>query len=309
MNFNMPVCSGVASVTGNGHKKGELPNQDAYSIFVSHNVVAVAVADGLGSKKASHEGARWAAYLGVQYTTDYLLTQPSSPVDRGLNQLKFSILQSWRARFGESYSDYDTTLAFVAFTPTRCIRGQLGDGLILSLCNDGSTPQAFIEPEKEFQNITSSLSYRNALNCFRLEETVAPIQDEIGAFFLMTDGIADDIEDRQVFSESLLRLLADSDQHWNVALETPLLKWPTPGHQDDKTLAVIALNHPRNLLCTEQQSRPAEKQIITSKTISIGKTLSNLIRTKKPAKSMNLRGGLCLQRERIYQPIPAVTIS
>ena len=125
----------------------------------------------------------------------------------------------------------------------------------------------------------------------------------------MTDGIADDIEDRQVFSESLLKLLANSDQHWNIALESPLLKWPTPGNQDDKTLAVIALNHPGNLVDMEQQSQSGEKQVCTSKNVGIGKALSNLIRTKKPAKSKNLRGGLCLLPERIYQPLAAKSIS
>jgi serine/threonine protein phosphatase PrpC len=253
-NFSWPVCWGVSSVKGIGHEKSGLPNQDAYAIFVTRDLVAAAIADGLGSKPFSQEGARWAVSLAVEYTADYLLMKPSSPTDRNLHQLKFTLLQAWRSHFGESYPDFDSTLAFVAFTPTRLIRGQIGDGLIISVPLE-QTLETFLETRKEFQNTTFSLSYRNALNVFKLEETLLPVQEDLGAFLLMTDGIADDIEGRETFGRSLLTLLAHSDHnHWNYVLNSLLCEWPTPGSYDDKTLLVVSINPLEKIACPRRET-------------------------------------------------------
>jgi serine/threonine protein phosphatase PrpC len=241
-NFSWPICWGVSSVRGIGHEKSGLPNQDAYAIFVTRNMVAAAIADGLGSKPLSQEGARRAVSLAVEYAADYLLTKPSSPTDRNIHQLKFTLLQAWRSHFGENYPDFDSTLAFIGFTPTRLIRGQIGDGLIVSVPLE-QTLETFLETRKEFQNITFSLSYRNALTVFKLEEAFLPVQESLGALLLMTDGVADDIEGQETFGRSLLSLLADSrHEHWNYVLDSLLCEWPTPGSYDDKTLLVVAIN-------------------------------------------------------------------
>ncbi len=238
---------GAASVRGPHHIKNELPNQDSYAYFDSDQLIAIAVADGLGSASRSDEGSSFATYNAVYALITYLYSygNPTSRIPN-IRILKEHIIAPWQKRFRQGIADFDTTLLFIGLSLKICVMGQIGDGLIVYRRSDSSgTFNIFHKPEKEYlNNPDSSLAQPNALECLRVQEYPVTSEDNYSAFLLMTDGIADDLMDPLLYSKDLIKgLISNETDHWNAMLNKHLIEWPTPGHYDDKTLVVATSSH------------------------------------------------------------------
>ncbi len=91
-----------------------------------------------------------------------------------------------------------------------------------------------------FSNETSGLGASRTPRAWKLEELPPTDQDRMAV--LATDGVSDDLIPEKL--DGLCDWLADSFQslppaaRWR-ALAAELRAWPTPGHLDDKTLAVV----------------------------------------------------------------------
>ncbi len=239
--FGQRLRVGAASVRGPAHARADSPNQDAYAYYVGPGLVAAAVSDGLGSRPDSHEGARWAATCAVLHAVEYLLAGDAHllPSTRAA-QLQFRILQAWRTRFGDKSQDYACTLAFTALTEDRAVFGQIGDSPVWPVQPGESGVWAVLgETDKEFLNVTNSLADKDAFTRFTVKELERPLELMQGVV-LMTDGVADDLSDRDLFVKSVLGALGTQTRgHWDDYLDSMLRTWETPSHYDDKTLVVV----------------------------------------------------------------------
>jgi serine/threonine protein phosphatase PrpC len=236
---------GAGTVAGPAHRKANGPNQDAYACFATDQVLAAAVADGLGSRPKSHHGARQAAELAALLAAEHLLTEaPSLIPEHWLAELKARILLSWRSSFGKQYPSYASTLLLVALSSDRAVVGQLGDGLVALHYQEGNC-RILDHQDRPFQNITTSLAHPEAFAHFQMEELIGPARQGLDGILLMTDGVADDLEDPEAFCTDALNMLRQQPGlSWGEVIHSWLQVWPTPGRTDDQTLLVVSLGEP-----------------------------------------------------------------
>lgn len=262
--FTKKIRIGAASVIGPLHVRESLPNQDSFSYFQSDRLIALAVADGLGSAPNSAEGASYATHNAVHKLMTYLhgYGKPN-PMIRDISTLKEWIIWPWQMTFRAAMQGYDTTLLFVGASPQVCVIGQIGDGLIMYRHADpASTYTAFQSTGKEFLNRPgATLAQKDAGHLMRVEEYRVTTRQDFCSFLLMTDGIADDLKDPMAYSETLTEsLLRNSSEHWNALLDHHLTQWATVGHYDDKTIVVAMLGD----FLAEQGDQNAEQTPLTS---------------------------------------------
>jgi len=235
---------GMASVKGSFHSNSNLPNQDAYAVFTVGDTTVAAVADGLGSRPLSHFGAQEAVTIAAFMVMEYLLADSAHTSSaQTLEELKHGIVRTWRARFGKQYPGYDSTLLLAGLSDNKVLLAQIGDGLIVT-CDGNGRCLAFSQPAKPFLNVTDSLASRDVLRAFKIDEIAGETTENMVALFLMTDGVADDIEDLASFCGSSLAALNQCCCHWNQIIESWLAAWPTPGNYDDKTMIVVSRTVP-----------------------------------------------------------------
>lgn len=264
--FSSSFDIGVASVIGPGHEKNNLPNQDAYACFKSDQLIAFAVADGLGSAKFSEQGSSFAVHLAVFRLIDYLFNRANNPPNiSNAQQLRDSIVKSWQAKFGKDKANYDTTLLFVGLTPEVCVVGQIGDGLILYQSSKSSNQYVkFSDSQKDYLNTPdATLAHPQALEKFQIEEYAVTSENEYNAFLLATDGVADDLSDAGRYFYDLKReLLQHSPKQWTSRIREHLTNWKTPGHYDDKTLLIAIGENQLGTSETQNSELQNETQIV-----------------------------------------------
>jgi len=235
-----PVKSSIVfgvSTIGPLHLEHNLPNQDAFAHeqFEWGNVAVVS--DGLGSKKYSDIGAKYAcdavisaalSFHGESVISHKVLTQ--------------RILQNWLGLLKDyDANDCATTCLFVIQHYGNVIMGQLGDGLIAAL---GQDVFCYLAEDKEdsFSNITECLHEKVEFSSWRFTEFKL---SDFNQFLICTDGISDDLPPEsyqgfcQDFIESYLPMDATSrDQQ----ITDILTNWPVKGHTDDKTILVLSIS-------------------------------------------------------------------
>jgi len=217
------------SVRGPRHKRESLPNQDAWKSKSGSWGNVLVVSDGLGSKTLSHIGSKAACYAVIE-AARYFAAHCAAPIET-IPPLIHSL---WRINLG-SYDVREccATCLFAMQISDRVILGRLGDGLIAAL-GDQETP-VFMTDEKEdsFSNITDCLSENFHLKLWELKEISASLYPHI---MLCTDGVSEDltVEGREIFSREVFKNGSDLAE-----LRRTLVKWPVPGHSDDKTIACL----------------------------------------------------------------------
>jgi serine/threonine protein phosphatase PrpC len=222
------------SVVGPAHMQSGQPTQDALSLRGWCGGWIAAVADGLGSKKFSAQGARWA----VQCAQFVLRNQTSSQLtDR---DTVTAIYRRWLAGVPNSDpGNFATTLLVAACNAAGYVRiFQIGDGLILARTSQGLH---IFTPEKAgFGNQTLALGPNRSWSAW----TTGSVQlnqpgDQV---LLMTDGIADDVDAGLLdpFADTIQRQIkVRTRRAGRVWLNREMTHWGTPGHSDDKTIAMI----------------------------------------------------------------------
>lgn len=223
-----------ASVIGPGHLQEQQPSQDALSLRGWRSGWIAAVADGLGSKSQSALGAR----LAVQSAQAVLRSPDSWELpDRDLVTL---IYRRWLKAIGTlEPGTHATTLLVAASDSTGHVRVfQLGDGVILARTLKGIE---VITPDRSgFGNQTKALGVDRSWSAW-VTATVK-LKQPGDLVLLMTDGVADDIEtgSTEGFVDAVHRqVVKRSRRAGRKWLKNELTQWATPGHTDDKTVAMI----------------------------------------------------------------------
>lgn len=223
-----------SSVTGPGHLLELQPNQDALSLRGWRGGWIAAVADGLGSKQFSRVGSR----LAVQSAQAVLRSTDASRLpDR---DVVTAIYRRWLMSVSSlEPATYATTLLVAACDGQGYVRiFQLGDGLILS--RTYSNVQVITPEPTGFGNQTKALGVDRAWSAW----CTATVQLRHPGDFvlLMTDGVADDVDTSRVgeFAAAVHHEVAVRSRRGGRSwLANEMTNWATPGHKDDKTMAMI----------------------------------------------------------------------
>ncbi len=189
----------IERVIGANHLRSGKPCQDEVGVCAVADTVAVAVADGHGTSKHADVGAR----LAVHVTLAALVRFAEDLGERASNlmevqkyaehPLRVQIVREWmarvRAKAGDDETpllDYGSTILAALATPDFLLVGQLGDGDILLVAEDGTVDVPLPADPAAFADETSSLCLPEAEHLFRVRVLPAPSQETL--LLLSTDG-------------------------------------------------------------------------------------------------------------------------
>lgn len=216
-------------------------NQDAFEARIDNKVVVVAIADGLGSCKLSSVGSKEAVKILCDWVNDELVQYKE--VDDDIARIIVNrVIDRWKFTFGENYYDYDTTLLFFIYYEQNVIVGGIGDGMVLLKIDDNYNNLSW--SDKVFGNQTNSMSSTNAKDEFDVTIIYNIDQDSRITCILSTDGISDDIEEKN--QEALIEHVIDNISTKGFKNNSNSIcnwidNWKAENSTDDKTIGIISL--------------------------------------------------------------------
>ena len=195
-----PACA-AECVIGANHLRSGKPCQDEAGWVVVSDIVALAVADGHGTSKYADVGARLAVQVAlaalVRFAED-LEKHASSPIEvrkYAEHPLRTQIVREWKERVrakaesGETpLREYGSTLLAAVATPDFLLIGQIGDGDVLLVDEDGTVNVPLPADPGSFADETPSLCLPQAEYSFRVRALPAPEREAL--LLLSTDGYA-----------------------------------------------------------------------------------------------------------------------
>ena len=218
------------------HRQEGRPNEDAWLRTGGAFGALTVVCDGMGSKPNARTGSR-AACCAVKEAVLRWAKVDNAP----LSYLPHLIEIFWRLRIHPTEPGSAATTCLFAFASKngRWVLGGVGDGL--ALARTGSELRIVVGNRREgFSNETTGLGVSPGIRAWQLMELPPTKQDRMAV--LATDGISDDLipEKLNEFCEWLVEASHGLSQaERSRALASELRAWPTPGHLDDKTLAIL----------------------------------------------------------------------
>lgn len=226
----------AASARGPLHAELGTGNQDAWKAASVHGGFVIAVADGMGSKPMAAAGSRTACSAAVAATELWWRT-----VDPPAHALPELIESLWRLWLRPVSPDDARSTCLVAGVSNRgsLVVAALGDGLALVASDQDRVDM--VTPERSgFGNETEALGSASTTSSWHV--IVRPQISREAVVMLATDGVADDLlpDRRASFAREVVASFGCLPAvERGVALWRALHEWPTPGHSDDKTVAVL----------------------------------------------------------------------
>jgi serine/threonine protein phosphatase PrpC len=224
-----------ASVTGPRHRRAGKPNEDAWGKRATKDSIVLAVADGVGSCPSARRGAQCARKAALHTMSCWVNTQDPTTV------FATALRQRWLALVAPTPAPQAGTTCLVAgVAKTGELRlAALGDGLAAYASVAGEITVATAARDG-FANETVALDESTLPGDWRHVDGLAFKPG--GIVLLATDGVSDDLQHDQRIA--FMRFLVNEfgplpgRRRW-AELASELRRWPTPGHQDDKTVAVL----------------------------------------------------------------------
>ncbi len=227
-----------ACVTGPAHQGAGEAGQDALSLKGWRSGWIAAVADGLGSRPLSARGSRLAVQTAQACLREQAMPASVNPDARSLATVLYRRWLSQRPGHDLPTQAATTLLLAACDSSGKVQTWQIGDGLILAY-TDGQV--RVLTPERSgFGNETRALGVDRGWTAWNTAQFSLSQPGDLVA--LMTDGVADDLPATALpgFLRTLHReLQRRSRRQGRRWLTHEMLNWATPGHSDDKTLAVI----------------------------------------------------------------------
>ena len=244
-----------AAAQGLSHQKQGLPCQDALRYgLLPGGILLVALADGAGSALHAELGAQAA----VQASIDWLLTGLEN--DRPIECCEWAeviwktfqnartALEQLAQEHDESLRSFATTLTCLVATPEQLIVGQLGDGAVVAVGEDGDLKTVTTLQRGEYANETNFLTQDQALDLVAIQVIDEPIQ----ALAAMSDGLTrlalkrPDNEPHPPFFKPLFAFVessasSDDSAQANVALIEFLTSPRVCERTDDDKALILAL--------------------------------------------------------------------
>lgn len=180
-----------ASTPGTSHTCADLPCQDAHGFRISGDLVAVAVADGLGSAAKSDEGARLAVEAALNTLAKALGTRLPDDPDGWTRVLRDAFLQAREClreaaeKSTTPIREFGTTLIAVAVAKDWIAVGHIGDGAVVAVLDDGTLETVSAPQRGEYANEVLPLTAPEALELARFSVRRASVK----TLALLTDGL------------------------------------------------------------------------------------------------------------------------
>lgn len=255
-----------ASTRGILHRYNDTPRDDAFTIVVDGTWLAVAVADGAGSRPLSRHGAALLAnrlcrrlLRATKYYPKEQVIPDIKPDTQDKNQLESIVVKAFhQARVDlekfaiireKDLEDFHSTLLglILNIETMEMGVGQIGDGLILGLDSNKKAvilahPKTSDDPAASYfitQDDWEQYLYIRGMNSKEV--------DSFSTFYLMTDGVANDCEYGpptnilEIWARDMDReiRLVPSLEKTAERLENYLANYKAKGSFDDRTLVVI----------------------------------------------------------------------
>ena len=253
-------------VIGANHLRSGKPCQDEAGWQVVSSTVAVAVADGHGTSRHGDVGSRLAVQVTlaalVRFTED-LGERASNPIEvqkYAEHPLRAQIVREWKERVrakAESddpqFLEYGSTVLAAVATPDFLLLGQLGDGDILLVDEDGTVNVPLPADPASFADETHSLCLPEAEHAFRVRVLPAPERETL--LLLSTDGYGKSYPTDAAFKQIGPDYLHLVREHGISGL-APLLRdflteVTTQGSGDDIALALLHWPAPASRTATD----------------------------------------------------------
>jgi len=247
----MPNNILAASRRGASHIRNNTPCQDAYALETQtineKTAIALAVADGHGDAQHdfSEHGAKIAVKLAIKELMDffqhfYCKENSLSLLNRNFKQnFPRQIGRNWRkaiwqdakkrlSSFTETDKNqktlkrYGTTLLTALILPDCLLLGQIGDGDILRILENGDIEEPFKNPTQIISNYTESLCLESADKLWKTA-TLARIKGE--SILLSTDGLSNAFIEKSQFHTFANSLLARINEFGIKSVEAALPQW------------------------------------------------------------------------------------
>ncbi len=223
-----------ATLRGPAHRRARLPNQDAWLGKPWQRGGLLAVADGLGSRPLAHIGSQAACRAVSSAVTRWFRAgNPSTEL------LLRAIHIDWRLYIHpHPPTDCATTCLFAAVRSGQLVLGQLGDGLVAALYDDGRLV-LLDQADRDFSNETTGLGITTSLGEWRTLELPST---GLMAVVLATDGVSEELDPANIgevlrwLHDELSALPKRSRSKW---IATELRGLDAPGRIDDRTLAAL----------------------------------------------------------------------
>ncbi len=244
----------IERVIGANHLRDGKPCQDEVGVFAVADTVAVAVADGHGTSKHADVGAWLAVHVALTALVQFagnLGERASNLVEvqkYAEHPLRVQIVREWtaqvRAKAGDDETpllDYGSTILAALATPDFLLIGQLGDGDILLVAEDGTVEVPLPADLAAFADETPSLCLPEAWHSLRVRVLPTPRQETL--LLLSTDGYSKsyptDADFRQIGPDYLDLIRKDGVSGLTPHLRGFLEKVTTQGSGDDIALALL----------------------------------------------------------------------
>lgn len=262
--FSRSISITVGRSIGPEHVREGSPNQDAFGYFHSDRLIAVAVADGLGSAAHSDEGSEAAVQIAIRRIVDFLSCREPRPEFSA--QLRSAIVDEWRSRFEGRCREYATTLLFFGCKPSCYLIGKIGDGMLsVRYRRPSKEPLSFNDTERAFLTETYSLVSDSIEAKFLIEVVNCRPEVDLESVALASDGVSDDLNDpNRYVSDVLARLHERKRTARNAFVDNHLAEWPTEAHYDDKTLLLLTFGPAANVLVDDELDMLAEERVDSS---------------------------------------------
>ena len=178
----------TAAVTGSGHQRQGLPCQDKTWSMEANGVTAIALADGAGSARLSHEGAESAVQticrtLCEQFDELYVSSSPMEMRMKALREVRQRI-RLHAAERNAAIGNFACTLLAVAVRGDKYLLVHVGDGVI-GYQKSGKLLVASRPQNGEFANTTTFVTSPDVLQKARV---LRGRQPKLEGFVLMSDG-------------------------------------------------------------------------------------------------------------------------
>ena len=244
----------IERVIGANHLRSGKPCQDEAGVCMVADTVAVAIADGHGTSKHADVGARLAVHVAltalVRFAED--LSERASNLSEvqkyAEHPLRVQIVREWTARVRAKAGgdetpllDYGSTILAALATPDFLLIGQLGDGDILLVNEDGTVDIPLPADPASFADETHSLCLPEAEHSLRVRVLPTPKQETL--LLLSTDGYSKsyptDADFRQIGPDYLNLIRKDGVSGLTPQLKSFLEEVTTKGSGDDIALALL----------------------------------------------------------------------
>jgi len=222
------------SLDGAQHQKEGINNQDGYSCTMANGLIALAVADGVGSCPRARTGSQLAVEVIAELASDPAVARLVQHPDE---EIIVKVIKQWEAKIPGDHALYSTTLRFALLSERLIFLGHIGDGITLVRIDDKTI---CLNSEELFANATYALTHATDTLHMHIQRIEIPPDALQLSLFLATDGFAAELAPDTL--NGFLGYITARCEDCRAAFAQELTDWANSLQEkngDDKTMIVL----------------------------------------------------------------------